>query len=53
MNIEQINMNNSLFDLDGMALYKFQRWQQSQSDNERFFFGGVSLSKSTHDARRK
>ena len=49
-NGDNFNMNGTLFtmmqnicqgnfDLDCLALYRYQRWQQSQAENENFYFG--------------
>lgn len=53
-NGDNFNMNGTLFgmmqdicqgnfDLDNLALYRYQRWQQSQAENENFYFGPFSL----------
>lgn len=34
---------NSNFDLEGLALYRYQRYQQSVAENPNFFFGPLSL----------
>ena len=34
---------NSVFDRDGLSLYRFQRYQQSLAENENFYYGPKSL----------
>ncbi|KAF2231593.1 Cloroperoxidase [Viridothelium virens] len=42
------NTTNGVFDLDGLALFRFQRYQQSRRDNPQLFFGPLGLF--THGA---
>jgi len=37
------NTTGGNFDRDGLALYRYQRYQQSLRDNKQFFFGPLSL----------
>lgn len=34
---------NSYFDINGLSLYRKQRWTQSQQENPNFFYGPLSL----------